>query len=349
MATIFPSVAYIGCLLTYKGDNKTRMDTPAINRKSELNTKLAEARNAMVEVIVGQENLIDRILIALLAKGHILLEGVPGLAKTKTVKTFAQVCQGEWQRVQFTPDLMPSDITGTRIWVPGKGDFATELGPVYTNFLLADEINRASAKVQSALLQAMEERQITIGKQTYTIEEPFMVLATQNPIESEGTYILPAAQLDRFIMKVNLSYPTKTQEIEVLRRYIVGDTNVDAFLNLQDVLDGREMVKAVHVPKDIAALVVNLVQSTRNIGAIASEWSQAVIYGAGVRGSLALIAAAQARAFTKGRDEVVVGDIADLAEDTLAHRICISYKGSVDNVTANKVVERIVKTVLPGI
>ena len=150
-------------------------------------------------------------------------------------------------------------------------------------------------------------------------------------------------------MKVNLSYPTKTQEIEVLRRYIVGDTNVDAFLNLQDVLDGREMVKAVHVPKDIAALVVNLVQSTRNIGAIASEWSQAVIYGAGVRGSLALIAAAQARAFTKGRDEVVVGDIVDLAEDTLAHRICISYKGSVDNVTANKVVERIVKTVLPGV
>lgn len=324
------------------------MNTPTTGRKNELNAKLTEARNAMLEIIVGQENLIDRILIAVLAKGHILLEGMPGLAKTKTVKTFAQVCQGEWQRVQFTPDLMPSDITGTRIWVPGKGDFAVELGPVYTNFLLADEINRASAKVQSALLQAMEERQITIGKQTCTIEEPFMVLATQNPIESEGTYILPAAQLDRFIMKVNLSYPTKTQEIEVLRRYITGDVDVGASLTLQDVLDGREMVKAVHVPKDIATLVVDIVQSTRNVGAIAGEWSQAVVYGAGVRGSIALTAAAQARAFTKGRSEVVVGDIADLAEDTLAHRICISYKGSIDNVTANKVVERIVKTILPS-
>lgn len=324
------------------------MDADEKNQKNRLHVKLADARKSMVEVIVGQENLVDRILIAVLAKGHILLEGVPGLAKTKTVKTFAQVCQGEWQRVQFTPDLMPSDITGTRIWVPGNGDFVTELGPVYTNFLLADEINRASAKVQSALLQAMEERQVTIGKQTYTIKEPFMVLATQNPIESEGTYILPAAQLDRFLMKVNVSYPTKNQEIEVLRRHIVGDKTIEASLTLQDVLKAREMVKAVHVPKEIAGLIVSLVQSTRDIGNLASEWSQAVSYGAGVRGSLALLAASQARAFLKDRDEVVEGDVADLAEDTLAHRICISYKGSVDNVTATKVVERIVKTVLSG-
>lgn len=328
--------------------SNTGMNAPSADRKSEIKEKLAQARNAMIEVIVGQEHLVERILVATLAKGHILLEGVPGLAKTKTVKTFARICQGEWQRVQFTPDLMPSDVTGTRIWVPDKGDFKTELGPVHTNFLLADEINRASPKVQSALLQAMEERQVTIGKKTYTIEEPFMVLATQNPIESEGTYALPAAQLDRFIMKVGISYPSKTQEVEVLRRHIVGDVGATTSLTLQDILQARELVEAVHVPKEIAGLIVDLVQGTRNVGTLIPEWSEAVTYGAGVRGSLALMATARARAFIKGRGEVAVGDVVDLAEDALAHRLCISYKGSLDGVTSKMVVERVVRALLPS-
>ena len=306
---------------------------------SQLSLKFDNAKAAVTSVIVGQEYLVERLLISTLAKGHILLEGVPGLAKTKTVKTFSKVCNVNSQRIQFTPDLMPSDVVGTRIWSPGTGEFITELGPICTNFLLADEINRASAKVQSALLQAMEERQVTIGKTTYTIAEPFMVLATQNPVESEGTFTLPAAQIDRFLMKVTLTYPTKKQEMEILRRHISEDVQVNPIVTADDILNARALCQNVHVPKNVALTIIDIVHATRHPHEVNPAWEGVTRYGAGVRGSLALTTSAQARAFLKGRDEVVLGDLAELANDTLAHRICISHSGAIARVSESDIVK----------
>lgn len=306
-------------------------------------TRLAErfrsARTEVEKVIVGQSRLLERILIALLAGGHVLIEGVPGLAKTRTVRTFAEVLGGSWQRVQFTPDLVPSDLVGTRVWLPGEGRFSLEIGPVSTNFLLADEINRAPAKVQSALLEAMEEHQVTIGRETVRLPDPFLVLATQNPLESEGTYPLPEAQTDRFMFRVVVTYPSAAEELEVVRRALVGTDQPQRALTIADVVDARVARRGVHVPKDVADAAVRLTALTRP-----TSDDALVLAGAGPRGSLALVAAAQARALLHGRNTAVLGDVLDLAVDVLSHRVQLSHRAVLDGLDQHAVTAAIVET-----
>lgn len=299
-----------------------------------LATTLEEVRKD----IVGQERLLERVLIALLANGHILIEGVPGLAKTKTVKAFSEALGGQWQRVQFTPDLVPSDLVGTKMWHPDTGTFTTELGPVNANFLLADEINRAPAKVQSALLEAMEERQVTIGRETFPLPQPFLVLATQNPVETEGTYALPEAQTDRFLMRVVVTYPQPADEVEILTRALTGTASVRQVMSPQQVADLQSRRRGVLVSPEITEAIVRLASLTRVPHADDSRLAGAVDLGAGVRGTIAMAACAQARAIIHGRTEVVFGDVADLAVDVLAHRIVLSYDALLAGVTQAEVV-----------
>jgi MoxR-like ATPase len=308
------------------------------SRLAAVSLDLLAARREVEKVIVGQRELLDRVLVAILAGGHLLIEGVPGLAKTRTVRAFAEVLGGSWQRIQFTPDLVPADLVGTRIWLPSESRFSREIGPVSANFVLADEINRAPAKVQSALLQAMEEHQVTIGRETVSLPEPFVVLATQNPLESEGTYPLPEAQTDRFMFRVGVTYPEPAEELEILRRQLVGTSDPVPVLDVPTLLEARRLTRAVYLPKDVAGAVVDLVVMTRRAGEHVPELDGMVDAGAGVRGSLALCAAAQGRALLHGRDEVARGDVADLAEDTLAHRINLSYRAPLEGVTQRRVV-----------
>jgi len=301
--------------------------------------RLLAARREVEKVIVGQGDLLDRMLLAILAGGHLLIEGVPGLAKTRAVRCFAQTVGGTWQRVQFTPDLVPADLIGTRVWLPGEGRFAREIGPVSANFLLADEINRAPAKVQSALLQAMEEHQVTIGRETVALPDPFLVLATQNPLESEGTYPLPDAQTDRFMFRVLVTYPTPAEELEILRRQLVGTEEPSGVLDVGFLLEARRLARRVYLPKEIGAAIVDLVNMTRDPARHRPELAGMVTAGAGVRGSLALAAAAQARALLQGRGEVNVGDVSDLAVDTVAHRINLSYRAPLEGMSQRHVME----------
>jgi len=304
--------------------------------ESETAERLAAVRREVEKVIVGQPVLLDRILLALLAGGHILIEGVPGLAKTRTVRTFAAVLGGSWQRVQFTPDLVPSDLIGTRVWLPGEGRFELEPGPVQTNFLLADEINRAPAKVQSALLEAMEEHQVTIGRQSVQLPEPFLVLATQNPLESEGTYPLPEAQTDRFMFRVTVDYPSPAEELEVLRRSIVGTEEPARVMDVDTVLAARRIAAGVYVPRSVAEAIVSLVGSTRT-GSQHASIAPLVAAGAGPRASLALVTAARCRAFLHGRSTASLGDVSDVAVDVLSHRLTLSHKAHIDGVTQRDV------------
>ena len=323
--------------------NRTSGNASFMCPDEETVTRLAErfrsARTEVEKVIVGQSRLLERILIALLAGGHVLIEGVPGLAKTRTVRTFAEVLGGSWQRVQFTPDLVPSDLVGTRVWLPGEGRFSLEIGPVSTNFLLADEINRAPAKVQSALLEAMEEHQVTIGRETVRLPDPFLVLATQNPLESEGTYPLPEAQTDRFMFRVVVTYPSAAEELEVVRRALVGTDQPQRALTIADVVDARVARRGVHVPKDVADAAVRLTALTRP-----TSDDALVLAGAGPRGSLALVAAAQARALLHGRNTAVLGDVLDLAVDVLSHRVQLSHRAVLDGLDQHAVTAAIVET-----
>ena len=309
---------------------------PALEAAGE---RLRTARKEVEKVIVGQRALLDRVLLAILAGGHLLIEGVPGLAKTRTVRCFAEVLGGSWQRVQFTPDLVPADLVGTRLWLPSEGRFTREIGPVSANFVLADEINRAPAKVQSALLQAMEEHQVTIGRETVALPEPFLVLATQNPLESEGTYPLPEAQTDRFMFRVVLDYPSRAEELEIVRRQLVGTDPPSRLLDVAFLLEARALARRVYLPKDVAAAAVELVAMTRTAAVHVAELDGMVDAGAGPRGSLALTTAAQARALLDGRAEVTTGDLADLALDTLAHRINLSYRAPVEGLTQRRVMQ----------
>jgi MoxR-like ATPase len=312
-------------------------EVPDITALETAATRLHEARREVEKVIVGQRDLLDRVLLSILAGGHLLIEGAPGLAKTRTVRCFAEVLGGSWQRVQFTPDLVPADLVGTRVWLPSEGRFTREIGPVSANFVLADEINRAPAKVQSALLQAMEEQQVTIGRETVALPDPFLVLATQNPLESEGTYPLPEAQTDRFMFRVVLEYPSAAEELEIIRRQLVGTQAPTCVLDMEFLLHARALARSVYLPKDVAAELVDLVGMTRNAGSHVKELDGMLDAGAGVRGSLALTIAAQARALLDGRHEVTRGDIADLALDTLAHRLNLSYRAPVEGFTQRRV------------
>ena len=327
------------------------MEMPSIRELNEavereaifLHDLLAEVN----KVIVGQEKLVERLLIGLLADGHILLEGVPGLAKTLAIKTLAQTVQAAFQRIQFTPDLLPADLIGTEIYNPRTSEFTAHKGPIFANFILADEINRAPAKVQSALLEAMQERQITIGDETYPLEEPFLVLATQNPIEQEGTYPLPEAQVDRFMLKVVVSYPSRAEERMIMDR-MTGATlpQVTPVLRPADLLHAREVVRQIYVDDKIKEYVLDIIFATRQPNQNGLSGLQSLIaYGASPRATIYLIMAARAHAFLRGRGFVTPEDIKQIAPDILRHRIVTSYEAEAEEVSSADIVQRILDQV----
>jgi MoxR-like ATPase len=298
------------------------------------------------KVIVGQELLLERILVALLARGHVLVEGVPGLAKTLAIRTIAQVVGGQFNRIQFTPDLVPADLVGTRIYNQRTGEFTTSLGPVFTNLLLADEINRAPAKVQSALLEVMQEHQVTIGRETHRVPEPFLVLATQNPIETEGTYALPEAQVDRFMLKVLVDYPSDREELVIVQRMASGMASARQIISTDDLIRLQKQADEVYVDPELMEYAVRIVGATRrpNEGGLA-EVGNYLAFGASPRASINIILSARALALTRGRDYVIPPDITELAPDVLRHRLVLSYEALADRVTADAIVNRVLEVV----
>ena len=300
----------------------------------------------MKRVIVGQEALLERVLVGLLAGGHLLIEGVPGLAKTLTVKTLADVLGGTFHRIQFTPDLVPSDLVGTRVYRPGTGDFDVELGPVFCNFLLADEINRAPAKVQSALLEVMQERQVTIGATTHAVPDPFLVLATQNPIEAEGTYPLPEAQVDRFMMKVVVDYPDFGDELTVVQRSLAAAPELHSVLSADTLRDLQRTAAGVYVDPHVATYAVTLTLATRRPGEHdLADLERFVAYGASPRGSINLVHGARALALLRGRAYALPQDVRDLAKDVLRHRLVLTYEALADEVTADQILDTVIEAV----
>ena len=297
-------------------------------------------------VIVGQDAMLERVLVALLSGGHLLLEGVPGLAKTLTIRTLADALDASFRRIQFTPDLVPADLVGTRIYRPSTGNFDTELGPVFCNFLLADEINRAPAKVQCALLEVMQERQVTIGRESHKVPSPFLVMATQNPIESEGTYPLPEAQVDRFMMKVVVGYPTAAEEATVVERSLRPAPTVRAILDADSLAVLQAATPNIYVDPAITAYAVSIVAATRNPELVGQGALKGYIaFGASPRGSINLVHAARALALLRGRRYVVPADIADLAPDVLRHRIVPSFSALAEEVTPDMILARILPVV----
>ena len=297
-------------------------------------------------IIVGQDAMLERVLVALLAGGHLLLEGVPGLAKTLTVKTLADVLEASFRRIQFTPDLVPADLVGTRIYRPDRGTFDTELGPVFCNFLLADEINRAPANVQSALLEVMQERQVTIGPETHPVPTPFLVMATQNPIESEGTYPLPEAQVDRFMMKVRIDYPTAGEEAVVVERSLRMAAELTPILSADGLASLQKLTSDVYVDRSIIDYAVALTRATREPAAVGLPGVAPFIsFGASPRGSINLIHAARALAVVRGRRYVLPSDVTELAPDVLRHRVVPSFSAMAEEVSADMILDRILPAV----
>jgi len=314
--------------------------------RAEAREALQEALHEMKRVIVGQDAMLERLLVNLLAGGHVLLEGVPGLAKTLTVKTLAAVLGGTYSRVQFTPDLVPADLVGTRVWRPDTGTFDTELGPIFTNFLLADEINRAPAKVQSALLEVMQEQQVTIGGKTYEVPRPFVVMATQNPIESEGTYPLPEAQVDRFLMKILVEYPSVGEEASVVGRSLAAPADVRKCLALDDLRRYGQVTQSVLVDRDAIGYAVALADATRHPERHGlADLKPMIEFGASPRGPIGLVQAARVLALLRGRGHVVSEDVRDLAPDVLRHRVVLSYDALSEGVTADQLLERVLEAV----
>jgi len=310
--------------------------------------KLEEALFEIRRVIAGQDLMLERVLVCLLAGGHLLIEGVPGLAKTLTIKSTADVLGGTFKRVQFTPDLVPSDLVGTRVFRPDKHDFDTELGPVFCNFLLADEINRAPAKVQSALLEVMQERQVTIGHDTFPVPDPFLVLATQNPIESEGTYPLPEAQVDRFMLKVLVDYPAHDEELTVVARSLEPAVKLHDVLTIEELKGLQNEVAKVYVDPGLISWVVDLAEATRHPDQHGiSDVAQYVSYGASPRGPISVIAASRAFALLRGRDYVLPTDVEALIRDAFRHRIVLSYQALAEEVSADKVLNDVLAQVQP--
>jgi MoxR-like ATPase len=310
--------------------------------------KLEEALFEIRRVIAGQDLMLERVLVCLLAGGHLLIEGVPGLAKTLTIKSTADVLGGTFKRVQFTPDLVPSDLVGTRVFRPDKHDFDTELGPVFCNFLLADEINRAPAKVQSALLEVMQERQVTIGHDTFPVPDPFLVLATQNPIESEGTYPLPEAQVDRFMLKVLVDYPAHDEELTVVARSLEPAVKLQDVLTIDELKGLQREVAKVYVDPGLISWVVDLAEATRHPDQHGiADVAQYVSYGASPRGPISVIAASRAFALLRGRDYVLPTDVEALVRDAFRHRIVLSYQALAEEVSADKVLDDVLAQVQP--
>ena len=299
-------------------------------------------------VVIGQDAMLEKLLVSLLVGGHVLLEGVPGLAKTLTIRTLARVLGGSFSRVQFTPDLVPADLIGTRIWRPDTGEFQTELGPVFGNLLLADEINRAPAKVQSALLEVMQEQQVTLGGRSYPVPRPFLVLATQNPIESEGTYQLPEAQLDRFLFKLKVDYPSLSDEAAVVEQSLEVEPAVREVMPITELERFREVAARVFVDRRVIGYAIRLADATRHPDRYGlNDLAPLVEYGASPRGPIGLAQSARALALLRGRDYATTRDVRDVAADVLRHRIVLSYEAMADGVTADAVLERVFAAVDP--
>lgn len=315
-----------------------------IERQSAFVTNLM---TGMDQVIVGQKHLVESLLIGLLSDGHVLLEGVPGLAKTLAIKTLSELIEADFSRIQFTPDLLPADVIGTMVYSPKEENFQVKKGPVFANFVLADEINRAPAKVQSALLEAMQERQVTIGKETFVLPRPFLVMATQNPIEQEGTYPLPEAQVDRFMLKVIIDYPKPEEEKRIIRQNIKGDrTEVRPLLSTRDILEARDIVRQVYVDEKIEQYIVDIVFATRfpekyGLGEIKNY----IEFGGSPRASINLALAARAYAFIKRRGYVIPEDVRAVAHDVLRHRIGLTYEAEASNVSSDEIVSKILNKV----
>ncbi len=319
----------------------------AIRRSVEEQARfVSRLREEIARIVVGQQYMVDRLLVGILANGHVLIEGVPGLAKTTAVKTLAQAIDCKFQRIQFTPDLLPADLIGTLVYSPKDGQFTTKKGPIFGNIILADEINRAPAKVQSALLEAMQERQVTIGETTFPLEEPFMVLATQNPIEQEGTYPLPEAQVDRFMLKLKVTYPTKVEEREIMDRVnVLHETAVSKVITRQDILRARDVVNQIYVDDKAKNYIVDIVQATRNPEAFGLNIKHLIEYGASPRATIYLQQAARALAFLQGEGNVFPNDVKQVAMDILRHRVIVTYEAEAENMTSEDVIRKILETV----
>ena len=311
-------------------------------------TFVDKVRSEIGSVVVGQEYMVDRLLIGLLTDGHVLLECVPGLAKTLTVSSLAQVIQTKFQRVQFTPDLLPADLVGTLIYNQKEGDFTVRKGPIFANIILADEINRSPAKVQSALLEAMQERQVTIGEKTYKLDTPFLVLATQNPVEQEGTYPLPEAQVDRFMLKIKIGYPTEAQELEIMRRMArtTRPEPLKAVIKPADILNAREVVQDIYMDEKVEKYIIDLIFATRNPDKYKLKNVDGFIqYGASPRASINLNLASRAHAFLQHRAYVTPDDVRAIAMDVLRHRIILTYEAEAENIASEDIIDRILSAV----
>lgn len=300
-------------------------------------------KDEMKKVVIGQEIMIDRLLIGLLGNGHILLEGVPGLAKTLAIKTLADAVEGEFSRIQFTPDLLPADVIGTQIYNVKDNDFSVKKGPIFANFVLADEINRTPSKVQAALLEAMQEKQVTIGDETFTLPKPFLVLATQNPIDQEGTYLLPEAQTDRFMLKCKIDYPNFEDERKVMRMVATQDTpNITPVISLQHITEAKSLISKIYLDEKIEQYILDMVFATRfpeRYGFL--DLQNFITFGASPRASISLAIAARALAFLKGRAFVIPEDVKEIAKDVLRHRIGLSFEAEAENITTDNIIERI--------
>ena len=320
-----------------------------LNKKIEKQSKFVlDLKKGIGKVIVGQDELINKILVSIISNGHILLEGVPGLAKTLTINTIANLINADFQRIQFTPDMLPADLIGTLIYNQNTGDFVTKKGPIFSNIILADEINRAPSKVQSALLESMQERQITIGDKTFKLNLPFLVLATQNPIEQEGTYPLPEAQVDRFMLKVLVDYPSINEEKEILDK--VAKTNLDtklkSIINCKKVLDAQSLVNEIYISPKILDYILNIVFATRNPEKYTlTNLKDLINFGASPRASINLVLAAKANAFINGRGYVIPEDIRYIGKDVLRHRILLSYEAEAEEITSEEVIDQLFKEI----
>ena len=318
-----------------------------VRRKVEQQAKFVNRLRQQVGlVIVGQQYMLDRLLVGLLANGHVLIEGVPGLAKTTAVNTLAKAMDCDFRRIQFTPDLLPADLIGTLVYSPKSGEFTTKKGPVFGNIILADEINRAPAKVQSALLEVMQERQVTIAGESHRVPEPFVVMATQNPIETEGTYPLPEAQVDRFMLKIKITYPTKAEEREIMDRVdMLHAPKVSTVVTRQEILDAREVVNQVYVDDKAKNYIVDIVQATRQPDAYGLNINHLIEYGASPRATLYLQQAARALAFLQGEGNVFPNDVKQVAMDVLRHRVKETYEAEAEGLTSEDIIRKILDTV----
>lgn len=324
------------------------MDIAELNEKIKRESEFVDIIfNEVGKVIVGQKEMVERLVIGLLANGHILLEGVPGLAKTLAIKTLSDSVKAKFQRIQFTPDLLPADLIGTMIYNQKDGNFTIKKGPIFANFILADEINRAPAKVQSALLEAMQERQITIGETTFKLDDPFLVLATQNPIEQEGTYPLPEAQIDRFMLKVKITYPSRGEELKIMKQNVEGlYDKVNPVISPATILKARELVREVYIDEKIQKYILDIVFATRNPKEFGlDDLANLISYGASPRATINLAMGAKAMAFIKRRGYVIPEDVRSICLDVLRHRVAVTYEAEAEEITSEKIIQKILNAI----